>query len=547
MRRYLLAVFAACCVSSLGSGQTAPPPAPPKLIVIIAVDQMRFDFLDRFAPVYRSGLKMLIDRGAVFTNAKYRQAATETGPGHSILLTGADPKHSGIVANEWWDPYLGRVVNVIDDPVQTPLGGSGRSASPANQLTFTIGDALKTRNPRTRVVGIGMKDRSAILMGGRRADAAYWFENAGGNFITSTYYMDAAPEWLVEWNRQRRVDRFAGQSWTRLVNDVSLYEKYAGKDAVEGERDRKDITFPHVFTAKPPQTQHYVELRRTPFADEVTLDFALEAMKRHELGRDADTDILAIGFAATDGIGHQWGPDSHEQMDQMLRLDVLLGRLFAQIDSSVGPGHTLVVLSSDHGSLPLVEISQTHGVAARRVAPKQIQNVLVAALAKRYPGVTDLISHFATDVYLNEDAVRRHNLNWKDVEATAIEALLSTGFVERVYTHDDLRSTAPTSDPYLELFKSAFYQPRSPHLNVLLKPGIYVNAAAGGTGHGSAYDADRHVPVVFMGRDIRPGRYAQESGPEDIAPTLAHLLGLQFPREQNSRPLLEMLEAGGKR
>jgi predicted AlkP superfamily pyrophosphatase or phosphodiesterase len=540
MRRCLLALLAVCCASTVASSQSTPP-APPKLILVIAIDQMRSDFVDRFAPLYRSGLKTLIDRGAVFSNAKYRHAANETGPGHSVLLTGSDPLHSGIVANDWWDPYLGRIVNVIDDPVQTPLGGSGRASSPANLLTFTVGDVLKSRNPRTRVVGVGMKDRSAILMAGRRADAAYWFENDGGNFITSSYYMDAAPAWLNDWNRQRHADKFAGQTWNRLIDDAALYEKYAGKDAIEGERDRIDITFPHPIVAKPPQTQYYVELRRSPFAEEVLLDFALEAMKQHDLGRDADTDILAIGFAATDTIGHQWGPDSHEQMDQMLRLDRVLGRLFEQIESSVGLDNTVVVLSADHGSRPLVEILQMRGLPGRRVAPKEIENVLVAALAKKYPGVTDLVSYFATDVYLNEDAVRRNNLNWKEVEATAIAALLSTGVVDKVYTHDDLRSTARSSDSYLELFKKAFYAPRAPHLNVLLKPGVYVNSAVGGTGHGTAYDMDRHVPVVFMGRDIKPGRYTQESAPEDIAPTLAHLLRLEFPRERDSRVLVEML------
>jgi predicted AlkP superfamily pyrophosphatase or phosphodiesterase len=541
-RRLFLVVAAVVSLSAAGSSQPAPAAAAPKLILMISIDQMRFDFLDRFAPLFKSGLKTIVGRGAVFSNAKYRHAATETGPGHSILLTGADPKHSGIVANDWWDAYLGRVVNVIDDPVQRPVGGEGRAASPFNLQAFTVGDALKTRNPRTRVVGVGLKDRSAILMGGRRADAAYWLENAGGNFITSSYYMTAAPQWLTDWNRKRHVDRFAGQSWTRLIDDTALYEKYAGKDAIEGERDRKDITFPHVFTAKPPDAQYYVELRRTPFGDEVTLDFALEAMKRHELGQDADTDILAIGFPATDGIGHQWGPDSQEQMDQMLRLDGVLGRLFTQVDASVGLDNTVVVLSADHGSRSLVEILQMRGLSARRVAPKDIETAVVSALAKRFPGVPNLVSYFATDVYLNEDAVRRHNLSWKEVEKTAIDALLSTGVVERVYTHEDLRSTAGNgADPYIELFRSAFYEPRSPHLNVLLKPGIYVNAAAGGTGHGSAYDDDRHVPVVFMGRSIKPGRYPEASGPEDIAPTLAHLLRLEFPREQNARLLLEML------
>ncbi len=231
-------------------------------------------------------------------------------------------------------------------------------------------------------------------------------------------------------------------------------------------------------------------------------------------------------------------------MDQLLRLDLLLGRLFAQVDSAVGLDNTIVVLSADHGSRPLVEISQMHGQEARRVAPKEIQSVLAAALAKRYPGVTDLISHFAIDVYLNVEAVRRHNLNWKEVEGTAVEALLSTGFVDRVYTHDDLKNTARTDDPHVDLFRNAFYEPRSPHLNVLLKPAIYVSSAVGGTGHGSAYDMDRHVPVAFMGRNITPGRYAQESGPEDIAPTLAYLLRLPFPREDNARQLLEMLHNG---
>jgi predicted AlkP superfamily pyrophosphatase or phosphodiesterase len=540
MRKYIL-VALVLSLSAVGAGQSALPATPPKLILVVAIDQMRFDFLDRFAPLYKSGLKTLIDRGAVFSNAKYRHANTETGPGHAVLLTGSDPRHSGIVANDWWDEYLGRVVNVVDDPVQTPLGGEGRSASPANLQTFTVGDVLKNRNPRSRVVGVGIKDRSAILMGGRRADAAYWFENAGGNFITSSYYMDSAPQWLADWNRGRYVDTFASQSWTRLVDDPALYEKFAGKDAIEGERDRKDIAFPHVFTAKPPQVQYYTELRRMPFADEVAAAFALEAMKRHALGQDADTDILAIGFAATDGIGHQWGPDSHEQMDQMLRLDAVLGRVFAHVDSSIGLDNTIVVLSADHGSRPLVEIMQMRGLDARRVAPKELQTVLVDALAKKYPGATDLISHFATDVYFNEDAIRRHRLDLKDVEATAIQALMATGFIERIYTHADLRGTAPSSDPYLELFRNAFYEPRMPHLNVLPKAGVYINAAAGGSGHGTAYDEDRHVPVVFMGRVIKPGRYTDETGPEDIAPTLAHLLKLEFPRERDSRVLLEML------
>lgn len=539
MRKHVLVLLAVCLASSAGFSQSAP--AAPRLVLVLAIDQMRFDFLERFDPLYKGGLRTLLDRGAVFTNANYRHAATETGPGHSVLLSGRHPSHSGIVANDWYDPYLDKVINVVDDPVQTPLGGAGRSASPANLLGFTVGDVLKARTPQSQVVGVSMKDRSAILMGGRRADAAYWFENNGGNFITSSFYMAAAPAWMTEWNRRRSADRFGRQPWNRLLDDESVYNRYAGIDAVEGERDRKDTTFPHVFTVNPPLTAHYVELRRTPFADEILLEFAIEAMKQHQLGRDTSTDILAVGFSATDTIGHAYGPDSHEEMDELLRLDLVLDRLFKAIDSTIGLEHTLVVLSADHGSRPLVEVSQARGVAARRVAPKELESAVTSAFAARYPGVTDLVSFFATDFYLDEAVVRRHNLSWKDVEATAIAALMGTGLVDKVYTHDDLRSTAASSDPFLALFQNAFYEPRAPHLNVLLKRDVYLSANAGGTGHGSAYEFDRHVPVIFMGSAIAPGRYVDPSGPEDVAPTLAHILQFDFPREPDSRVLTEML------
>jgi predicted AlkP superfamily pyrophosphatase or phosphodiesterase len=537
MRRFLAIVLAACLFSAVGFGQVA---APPRLVVVLSIDQMRFDYLTRFDPLYKGGFRRLLDRGAVFTNANYRHAATETGPGHSVLLSGRHPSHSGIVANEWYDSYLHKAVNVVDDDVQTPVGGRGRGASPVNALSFTVGDVLKVRSPQSRVVGVSIKDRSAVLTGGRRADAAYWFENEGGNFITSSYYMDTAPAWLTEWNGRRVPDRFGGQTWMRLVADASIYDKYAGPDAIAGERDGRDTTFPHVFTTRPPEVQYYGELRSTPFADEVTLEFAVEVMKQHELGRDEVTDILAIGFSATDGVGHAYGPDSHEIMDQMLRLDLTLDRLFKHLDSEVGVGNTIVVLSADHGSRPLVEFQQAHGIAARRVPPAVLQNAVAEAFAKAFPSAAGLVSYFATDFYFDEEVIRRHDLNRKDVENTAIAALMSTGVVERVYTHDDLRGTGTSTDPFLTLFRNAFYEPRSPHLTLLLKRDVNLTANVGGTGHGSAYEFDRHVPVVFMGPTVIAGRYPNASGPEDIAPALAHLLGIDFPREWDSRLLSEM-------
>jgi predicted AlkP superfamily pyrophosphatase or phosphodiesterase len=518
----------------------------PRLVLVLAIDQMRFDYLTRFDPLFTGGLRRLLDRGAILTNARYRHAATETGPGHSVILTGRHPSHSGIVANDWYDAYLGKAVNVVEDPVQKPLGGAGRSASPANALSFTVGDVLKANRPGSKVVAVSLKDRSAILMGGRRADGVYWYETAGGNFITSTYYMPEAPPWLVAWNKRRMADTYAGTLWTRLLPDAAVYEQYAGKDAVEGEWDRKDTVFPHAIRGNPPAAAFYDYVRRTPFADDLTLDVALEAMKAHGVGEDTLTDILAIGFAATDVIGHTYGADSHEVMDQLLRLDLVLERLFAAVEARVGLANTLVVLTSDHGAAPLVENLQANGLDAQRASPATLQSAVEQALDKRFPGIDPLVEYYLPpDFYLNEDLIRNRKLSREDVEKTAIAALLATGLVARVYTHDDLRDTRSSSDsdPFLRLFQNGFYEPRSPQLTVLLKQHVYLSNLVGGIGHGTAYDYDRHVPIVFMGPRIKPGSYSAPSGPEDIAPTLAHILGLQLQREQDSRLLIEMLTA----
>lgn len=537
MNRLLTACALICLLSVQVAGQ---PPLRPRLVLVLSIDQMRMDYLNRFAPLYRGGLKRLTERGAVFNNARYRHASTETGPGHSVLLSGRHPSHSGIVANDWWDPYLKKLINVVDDPFHRPLGGEGRSASPVNALSFTVGDVLKLGNVNSRVVGVSLKDRSAILMAGRRADAAYWYEVAGGNFITSTYYVKEAPPWLTRWNRLRLPDQYAGKMWTRLLADDEAYTKYAGADAIEGEWDRKDIVFPHAIRGNPPERLYYDDFRRTPFADEVTLSLALEAMKQHQLGEDEHTDILAVGFSATDVIGHTYGSESQEVMDQLLRLDVLLEKLFQTIDDTAGLANTLVVLSADHGSLPLVENLQRQGIEARRVSPNILRKAVEDAFARRFPGVQGLIAYFATDIYLDEEVIRLNRLDRETVERTAIDALMSTGLVEKVYTHADLMTTY-SADPQMRLFQNAFFQPRSPHLNVLIKKYVYLSSQVGGTGHGTAHDYDRHIPIVFMGQKIKSGLYQDECGPEDIAPTLAHLLGLTFPREYDSRLLLEML------
>ena len=522
----------------------APLATPPRLVLFVSVDQMRYDYLTRFAPLFEGGFKRLLAEGAVFSNARYRHSNCETGPGHSVLLSGRHARDNGIVANAWYDRLLGKSINVVEDPVVSPLPGPGRGASPANFIGFTIGDLLKKASPASKVVGVSLKDRSAILMTGHRADAAYWYEPKAGVFGSSTYYMRALPPWLEAWNREGKIDALRGRLWTRLLPDEALYLRYAGPDDVRGEWDDVDTVFPHRLRGAPPSEEFYEDVRRTPFADELTLEVALRAAFAHDLGTDEATDLLAVGFSATDPIGHTYGPDSQEQMDQLLRLDRVLGRLITAMEAKAGPGRLLFGLSADHGVMPLVENLKAQGKPARRVHWDVLEKAVRQALATRFPGAADLVANFDEGLFtLDLEAIERRGLARETVEKVMADALLSTGVVEKVYTHQQLLGAPPADDPMFPFHRASFFEPRSAHVIPRLAPFVYFyDRYRGGTGHGTPHDYDRHVPVVFLGAGIRAGRHEAESGPEDIAPTLARLLGLEYRLETGQRVLAEALE-----
>ena len=530
--------FAGAALLSLEGQQKI---ASPKLILVLSIDQMRFDYLTRLNRLYKGGLRRLLDQGAVFSKAQLRHGITDTGPGHAVILSGRHPSHSGMVSDTWYDPVQKRVAFLVEDPKQKALGGQGGAYSPVHLLGTTLGDALKEHSPQSHVVGVSLRERGAILMAGRRGDAAYWYEPANGELVTSSYYMKEAPAWLGQFNQKRVPDSYAGQKWTRLLSDERLYDKYAGRDAVEGEWDRREIRFPHAIRGKPPESRFYDDLRRTPFGDELIMEAALEALKAHQLGTDDATDILAIALASTDIIGHTYGADSQELMDQLLRLDITLQKLFDEIDRRVGLTNTYVVLTSNHGVMPLVEVLQAKEFDSHRASPADLRAAADDALRARFPDKHDLIAHYdPPNFYLDETALSRYQLPLETVESTLIAGLKSSNLVEAVYTRAQLTSQKQSSDPYLNLYRNSFHPVRSPHLLVRLKQYIYLNDRVGGTGHGSPYDYDRHVPIIFMGVGIKPGKYSSPCGPEDIAPTLARLLGIEYPLEPDSRLLLEM-------
>jgi predicted AlkP superfamily pyrophosphatase or phosphodiesterase len=543
--RLLAAAAALALVLPRPAGsQAGPAPARPRLVLFVSVDQMRFDYLTRFAPLYEAGLKRLLEGGAVFTSARYRHANTETGPGHAVLLSGRHARETGIIANDWYDRTARRVVNVVDDPKAVAVPGPGRGASPANFDGETVGDLLKRASRASRVVGVSLKDRAAILMAGRRADAAYWYEPACGCFGTSTYYARRLPGWLAAWNAEKPVDRLDGKAWERLLRDAAVYRSVAGEDDVKGEWDGVNTTFPHAIRGRAGSRLFYDDVRRTPFADELTLEVALLALREHALGSDAAPDLLAVSFSATDVIGHTYGPDSQEIMDQLLRLDRVLGRLLDAAEERAGRDGLLVGLSADHGVMPLVEVLKTRGIEARRVHPDQLELAVRQALATRF-GAQDLIAHYeAPHFYLDYDVLQRRNLPRAEVEAEIERAMLATGLVERVYTQARLLGAAPADDPYFALVRNSYFRTRSPDLIGVPQPHLHLDRYPGGTSHGTPHDYDRHVPVAFLGPQFRPGRYDDACGPEDIAPTLAAVLGLDYRLRDEQRVLREMLSEG---
>ena len=533
-------------LAAAASAAPLPEPAPslrPRLVVFVSVDQMRADYLVRFRPLFTSGLKAVAEQGAVFTNARYRHACTETGPGHSVLLSGRSPRSSGIVGNTWYDRTLRRRVNVVEDATVRVLGGAGRTASPSYLNGFTVGDMLKAHSPGSKVVGVSFKDRAAILMAGKRADGAYWYESAGGRFVTSSWYTDETPPWLESWNARRQADAYEGRVWERVLPDPASYVRLAGEDAVKGEWDGKETTFPHPVRNAPPALDYYENLRRSPFADELLFDLATAAMKAHDMGTDEATDMLAVGFSACDAIGHTYGPDSQEQMDNFVRLDRTLGRLLDEAERRAGKGRVLVVLTADHGVMPLVEVLKAKGIDARRASGEELSGPVDKALAARFPGATGLIADpDPTEYVLDREAIARQGLKVEDVEGTIRGALLATGLVDAVYNQAQLGGPRPAGDPFFDLHQRAFFAPRSGDLIARVKKHVYLGGYVGGTGHGTPHDYDRHVPIVFLGPGIKPGPRDVEAGPEDIAWTLGRLLDLPYPQQDAVTDLLPLLK-----
>jgi predicted AlkP superfamily pyrophosphatase or phosphodiesterase len=528
MKSRIPAVLALALVAGIGSRCPRPSAAaspygaePPRLVLLVAVDQMRYDYLPRFASAFTAGLKRITDGGAVFTNANLGHYPSVTAVGHSTMLTGALPAISGIVGNDWYDRKLKKQVTSVDDPGTKLLGGApGTGASPWRLRVSTVGDELKMARPGSRVVSLSLKDRSAILMVGRMADAAVWWDTSTGNFVSSTWYAPELPKWVAALDAAHPADAWLGKEW-RPVGEG-------------GKAGPVLATLP----AKP-GPGYYEALYGTAFGNELLEVAAEAALEGEQLGTRGATDILAVSFSCVDAVGHSKGPHSPEIRDMTARADLALGRLLDAIDRRVGLARTVVVLTADHGVAPLPEQMAKWKMPGGRFPRPDLEKAVGTALEKAFGPGAWVEGRAGSAIYLNRALAAEKKLDLAAVERVTAEGAESVPSVWRTYTRSQLLEGRVPPDPWSHRVLASFDRDRSGDVDILLDP--YWMASTSGTTHGTPFSYDTHVPLVLMGPGIKPGRYDRPVLLNDLAPTLATLLDVETPSGSSGQPLTEVL------
>ena len=547
---------------------TAPPQKRPRLVLLIVVDQFRYDYLERFGDLFGpNGLRRLLRDGASWTQANYDHFPTYTAPGHGTMMTGAHPAESGIIGNDWIDRATGKRVSSVSDETVKLLGSGDPNegaASPRKLMSSTVGDELRLlTNDRSRVIGISVKDRSAILPAGRHANAAYWLSNTG-TMASSTYYFEQLPAWVTAFNNTKPADKYFSAKWERLLAE-SEYVKRAGPDTPPWETVSSATgdtnAFPHTITggAKLPNPAFYSALDHSPFSNDLLVSFAEEAIVNEQLGQDDDTDVLTVSFSANDYVGHRYGPYSQEAMDAALRVDRQIATLLDFVHTRVGLGNTLIAFTADHGVSPIPEQAAALGLGGGRINRPDILAAIRSAISGRYnpqgkspdPSADYILKYnwwgVVTDafingnVYFNYDALKRDNVDLEEISKVVAAAGLTIPGVARSFTRAQLlRGGILITDPIERRVLHGFYPARSGDVVLIAAPYNYLGDTITAT-HGSPYTYDTHVPIIIMGAGVVPGRYLEAATPADIAPTLSALLRITPPTSVTGRVLIEAI------
>ncbi len=539
MKKLCVAILALSSISLFGQSQE------PKLVIGIVVDQMRQDYLYRYWDTFgEGGFKRLVENGFMAKNAHYNYVPTNTGPGHASVYTGTTPTNNGIIGNAWYIRSENRFTNCVGDPDVLTVGAENDrgKASPKWLISSTITDELKLASQsRSKVVSVSIKDRGSILPAGHMADGAYWFDAATGAFVSSTYYMEKLPRWAEKFNKQKLPAEYANETWDLLLDKKSYTA--SGPDNSPYEvvlRGKSTPEFPYVLPELLQAYGDYNFLPLTPFGNQIVLDMAIAALEGESLGQDEETDFLAISFSSTDYAGHAWGPNSMEVQDMYLRLDKNMELLLNTLDETIGENNYLVFLTSDHGVVDVPARLDTLKVPAgytRINIGKEVNDYLMLALGKQVQFVKNVSNQ---QIYLDRELLSGNQL--EDAARIAADYLRAKDGIFQVYTAGQLMDADFTSGGLKGMMVRGYNQERSGDVFYSLFPAHSSSGSEQGTGHGTGFTYDSHVPLIMYGKGINPGHSPEYYSVSDIAPTISVLLNIRFPNASTGQPITEALK-----
>ncbi len=545
MRRKSVLFFAFLIFSLVGFSQSLPRQsgvARPKLVVGLVVDQMRWDYLYRYSDLYGSGgFKRLLKEGFSSENNFIPYMPTYTAVGHSCIYTGSVPAITGIVGNNWYDKAAGKNVYCTDDSTVSTVGNNGKAGkmSPANMWTTTITDELRlSTNFKSKVIGIALKDRGAILPAGHSANAAYWYD--GGKWISSTHYMHALPGWVNKFNDKDVAGTYMKTDWNTLLPiekyDLSTADDKPYETSIKGE---KTVTFPHKLSAIDAANK-YESFRTTPFANTFTFDFAKAAIESERLGKNTVTDFLAVSISSTDYVGHSFGPNSIEIEDTYLRLDKDIESFLNYLDKTIGKGNYTLFLSADHGVAHVPAFLKEHKIPAGTFDDADILKELNQKIEEKYAIKTAIKTVMNYQVYLNDKNIAEQNKSKDEIIDFVIDRLKEKDFIINAFELDEVMEAALPA-PQREMMINGYNPKRSGDVEFTFKSG-YFDGGVKGTTHGLWNPYDAHIPCVFFGWGVKPGKTNRETYITDIAPTLAALLHIQMPSGSVGKVITELIK-----
>lgn len=521
----------------------------PKLVVGIVVDQMCYEYLYRFQHRFSSeGFNKLMQNGTHCRNTQYNYVPTFTGPGHASIYTGTTPSNHGIVGNEWFDRNSQKTINCVHDSTVRSIGTDSKygKKSPVNLFANTITDQLKLTYPTAKVISVSIKDRSAILPGGHLSDGSYWFDYSSGKFITSSFFTQELPTWLNEFNAKNYVSEYMKQTWNTFypidsyksgTSDNSPYEHLL--------KGKQTPTFPYNLAEMTGNTSDYNLFTYTPFSNTLLTDLALESISKEDLGKDYQTDFLCISYSTPDIAGHAFGPYSVEIEDMYIRLDLEIARFIKHLEKTIGRDNFVLFITADHAVVPVPQYLVDRKLPGGYVYEKPNMEQLKQDVNKAF-GFDFILENENNNIYFNLNLLAERGVALENAQNFVKNKVQSWKGVKRVFTANELADQT-SDDEWQDMVRLGYKNYLSGDVIYLLEPGFLPVSSEKpdshkGTSHGSAFNYDTHVPLIWYGGTIPKQEVIRRIDIIDIAASLVHILNLQKPNATTGEPILELFK-----